>query len=251
MLKTRRTSTTVAFLFTLLALTLQVSAAPQMKEIRSHWRLVSDHGDTMFTVSQIQQLSEDEDHTIYLVTDGQSRWQIDMIQSYWQQKSIKEFRDLESKAFVRMQYGYPYKSKTRSATIAEAKSSAAKMDFDPEVTFAASAASRTAHESEWKVEDNARKWRAELRKGLDSGLLEGIEKMRGTVFSAEPQLRVICDQLVSRFLYGEACDRQPHGRVETLMPDCFFDSDFHQTCSTVQKNRADVAHRSGNMTQYY
>ncbi|MCU1246230.1 MAG: hypothetical protein JWN02_2140 [Acidobacteria bacterium] len=230
---------------------LLASGLSYAKEGRTHWKVINARGETYFVVTEIKQLDESEDHTLYLVTDGDDRLVIEMTQSYWQQKSIKEIRDLKSKAFIRMEYRYPYKSKTRSTTIAEAKSSPAKMHFDPEVTFAASGYARTAHESEWKAEPNARVWRSELRKSADPMLIDHLERMRGTLFSAHPQLRSVCDQLVSRFLYGEPCGKNGAGEIVEIQPDCFFDAEFGYSCTASQKAHADSARRSDAVPAFY
>lgn len=232
----------------LLAQTAEVSIQPA-REFRRHFDASTRNGTPLYEVTVVTRTKQDEDQHIVLIEDTEGNdYRLTHTRSYFKQETEYEFRDVKRKTWVRTTYAYPYKSRTRDETIAEAKASP-KLDI--QLTVETPAAARTAKESDWQHAENARQWTGEIRESLDPAFVEAMEKMRGGLLIGEPILENFCHIVVRYVLHANDCSNTSHMELRPAQADCLFDASLGFACSEKQKQRVSeaIAERR-QLTQY-
>jgi hypothetical protein len=238
----------LSLIFALLAQVADVGVQPA-REVRRHFVATTQKGATLYEVTVITRTKPDEDQHVVLIEDAEGNdYQLTHIRSYLKQETEYELRDVRRKTWVKTIYAYPFKSRTRDETIAEAKASPR---LDIPLTVETPAAARTAKESEWKEVDNARQWTGEIRESLDPVFVEAIERMRGGLFVGEAIMENFCHIVVRYVLHANDCSNAGNMDLRPAQPDCLFDASMGFACSEKQKQRVSDAVDSGKELTHY
>lgn len=213
------------------------NAPERSKEFRRHFVAVTKKGTSLYQLTVITELRKDEARHFVLIEDAQGNdYLLSHVWDYSRQESQYELRDLRRKVFVRATHSYPYKSRTREETIAEAKAHP-ELAKDLSLTIETPGTIRTAKESEWRDPEAAREWRSEIRESLDPAFLEALERMRGGLFHGEPIMDTFCSIVIQFVLHGANCESTELLELRPATPDCLFDASFGYACSDRQKER--------------
>lgn len=232
----------------LLAQTADVGAAPA-REFRRHFEASTRKGTRLYEMTVITRTKPDEDQHLVLIEDNEGNdYRFTHTRSYFKQETEYELRDVKRKTWVKTTYAYPYKSRTRDETAAEAKLGAR---IDTPLTVETPSASRTAPESAWNQTENARQWTGEIRDSLDPAFVEAIEKMRGGLLVGEPILENFCHIVVHYVLHANDCSNSSNMELRPAQADCSFDASMGFACSEKQKQRVTDAVAEGRELSQY
>ena len=238
----------LALILILLAQAADVGVPPA-REFRRHFEATTRKGTFLYEVTVITRTKPDEDQHIVLIEDSEGNdYRLTHTRSYFKQETEYEFRDVKRKTWVRTIYAYPFKSRTRDETVAEATKSP-KLDIP--LTVETPSAARTAKESEWNEAENARQWTGEIRESLDPVFVEAIERMRGGLFVGHPIMENFCRIVVRYVLHANDCSSTSHMELKPAQPDCLFDASIGFACSEKQKQRVSDAAAAGTELLLY
>lgn len=221
-------------------------------EYRRHLAVHGQNPVDDFEITEIQRLSEPDDITVVLIrtSDGDEliakhEW------NYEKQISYREIRDLRSDEFLRVTTTYSYSTRTRTATLQQARKSPQSIAQDAPFEITGPGNSRLSGiYSHWGDPVTAREWRTRIRQMISPAFLEKLERVDSTGLFSEPILSALHELVMQYLLYRTSCDSTANLRVDAAVPDCGFDKNFGYPCSEDQEKRAAAAIKAKKAQRY-
>jgi hypothetical protein len=227
---------------------LRAADTPPRREVtvRHHVELNDKRGMLYYKATIVDELSDERSRTRILVRDLPfGDYVLSRVRSFADQTTVISIADVQDKSFVRVTYKWPFTSKTRDETLAEARRHPELMDAPTIVTLETNGGKWEAVETEWRSFERRRELQTQVRQSMNTTLLEGIERMRGMVFPAD-DFKVFADLITTYVLHGTAGEVQQGLIATPAHPDCTFDKSFGVPCSDKQLahiQKADEEHR--------
>lgn len=224
-------------------------ASPLMAdpEIRQHFGLMA-HGDR-FSITRIDRAGEIQSTYTVLITDEltQNLYRLVATRNYQAQTFDFQLTDLQSpRNFISTKFKMTLRSKTRSESRAELRSSAAQHS-PVQVTLSTHGASVTKSEMEWRTADAAAS-KSVLTSTLPGDFKLVIDKLQRV--AVVPQMFDFCADFLAYFASTPDCRPKSGVQLVTLLPDCSFDQKHGEPCSTSQHASAGRALRGGKGRYY-
>jgi hypothetical protein len=227
--------------------------ATEATQNRRHIAALDATGRARFTMTEIESMDSSNDQQVILLRDEGTAetWILSNRISYADHESAYEIHDVTGDRFLRLTSPLEFGGSTREEFIAEYRSNRPLMEVeDPLLTIETPGNSRTARESEWNEDANARRWRSDLRRGMNPALLDAMERMRG-LFDRLP-MSLFNKMLFRRVLYPGGADKHlAIANIVVLNPDCAFDALFNHDCTDEQKRRIEAATEAGERLARY
>jgi hypothetical protein len=228
-------------------------ASRQPVEWRSHSTVDDAHGNVLYVLTDIHRVRDAGGATVLLVYDKSTGQQFVMTRHYdiENHRSLMQVADVAGKKYFRQWYPLPSAAKTREELTAELESNPRLFDVaDPVVTLETTAASHTARASELTRIDPHARWVSELRESLDPSFLEGLERMRASLFGTAVGA-TFYSTLTSYLFHGGCAPAADDAHVMAEFPDCGFDKSFGFDCSDLQKERIAKAREEKRALAHY
>ena len=237
--------------FTALSLLTTTMFAAQT-ELRSRSNVVGTDKRVHYELAEIVRLSDSDEANIVLVRDAATgdRYVLERLRSYTRKTSTWIIRDPKGEAAIQTRFPLPFAAKTRQEVLEEARENPALASVPTILTIETNGGTWSGLETSWDEWSELRKVRHDIRRATSFHLLEGIERMRDSVF-AQPAGQGFYD-LVAKFVVYDA-DDPPDARLRSVraMPNCDFDRAFGFPCSDAQQKRVRKAMERGQVPDRY
>lgn len=228
------------------------SEPAKVMEYRRHFQIVAAKDVVMYKFTDLTRVADDVDENLYLVHDeGYGDFIMRRTWSFPEQTITHRISDIKDGAFIQYTYKTSLTSRTRRETLAEGRENPQLLDTPVAVTLETNGGKWEAIDTDWNDEAELRRLRNAIRQSLDFRLLEGIERMRGSVF-ATPVGEVFYVHIGRLVLYDHA-NNTPIGSMKSrdAAPDCAFDAAFGFKCSEKQEKRVTQAAKKGLVLNSY
>jgi hypothetical protein len=236
--------TLLALLFTA---TLLAEDVPRpVADIRHHYQLLGPERAILYDVTEVTRSSElTSEHYILVRDEGHGDFVLRQIWTFEDQTSSLRISDVKDRAFIQTSAKLPFTSKTRSEMLDEIRANPSLSDLPSVVKIETNGGRWDGIERDWDEQAPLRAFRRQLRQTTDFHLLEGIERMRGTIFTTDGAAMFY--SIVARFVIYDATNDAAAPKVTTRdsAPDCDFDAAFGFPCSAKQRERVVNAAREG------
>jgi len=244
--------TAICTLTLLITLVNDFAAAEARKpaQIRHRYVGTSTSGKVTFEVTEVEVSADNADETYVLIRDTElnDEWILKSQMDYDQHESRYEMSDVRGEVYVRQTATIEFDGHTRAEFLAALQSnSVLRQTINPLTTVRAGGATRTALEAEWQNRENLRLWRSEIRRAMNPGLLEAMERLR-PLLSDKPFETF--QPLFEVVLYSSRTSDMAV-KIRAAAPDCAFDDSFGFPCTDHQKKRiADAVKAGATLTKY-
>lgn len=229
-----------------------VSGYCQDTEIRIHTNIVGTGNGVQYEITEVIRLRETEDSNSLLVRDAVTgdRFVLEKATDYKERTSSWKIRDVKGDAFIETRFTLPYAAQTRKGALAEARENPMLSQLPTVMTVETNGGSWAGVHTNWDDWAELRKLRHEIRQVMSFYLLEGIERMRDSVFSQTAGQAFY--GIVARFVLYDV-DEQQDAKLKTVhaKPDCDFDSSFGMPCTEAQLKRLRKAAERNETPQRY
>jgi hypothetical protein len=222
-------------------------------EWRTHVTVNDALGNVLYVVTDMHYVDNAGGRSEVLVLDKLTDQRFVMTRKYdvENHRSLMQIADVAGKKYVRRWYPLPSAAKTRDELSAELEANPRLFDIaDPIFTLETPGSSYTTRESELPKADTPARWVSDIRESLDPAFLEGLERMRASLFGttlAEPFYSTL-----ARYLFHGGCP--PPSAAATIVeefPDCGFDKSFGFACSDRQIERITKAREEKRTLDHY
>jgi len=213
-------------------------ASRQPVEWRSHVTVSDARGNVLYVLTDMHRVDDAGGSTEVLVLDKVTDQRFLMTRKYdiENHRSLMQISDVAGKKYFRFWYLLPTAAKTRDEFAAELEANPRVFDVaDPMMTLETPGSSHTVRESELSSAVTEGRWVSDLRESLDPAFLEGLERMRGSVFGIE--IGQLFYSTLAKFLFHGGCPPSSDAKVVEEFPDCAFDKSFGFPCSDRQIER--------------
>jgi hypothetical protein len=208
-------------------------------EWRSHVTVNDARGDVLYVLTDMHRVEDAGGSSEVLVLDKVTGQRFLMTRKFdvENHRSLMQISDVAGKKYFRLWYLLPSAMKTRGDFTVVLELSPRLLDLvDPILTLETPGASHTVRESELSSAVTNGRWVSDLRESLDPAFLEGLERMRSSLFGiaiGEPFYSTL-----AQYLFHGGCSPASTGaNVIEEFPDCAFDKSFGFPCSDRQMER--------------
>lgn len=229
----------------------QTRPAASISDSRRHYVLRSADRTVQYELTAIERTDGDIDTDIVLVDDrGHGLLLLQSQTDYQTQTAWYAITDAKGKALIRASFKLPFTAKTRAGTLAEAHA-------QPSLQMLPALLTIETNGGEWRsVDTDLQDWvrlrelRHAIRPTIPFFLLEGIERMRGSLFASTSALAYY--GLVGRYAVYDTTDEQKLELEEiTAEPACDFDKSFGYPCSDKQLAAIKKSLEVGKIPEHY
>ena len=221
-------------------------------EFRTRFDVVAPDKRVQYEVTEVIRLSDTDESNTVLVRDTATgdRFVLQRLKSYAEQTSSWKISDPKGEAFVRASFPLPFTKRTRKEALQEARENPLLSTLPTVLTIETNGGSWSGLDMSWDEWSELRKLRHEIRGVTSFYLLEGIERMRDSVF-AQPAAQGFY-QLVGRFVIYDTANKEDAGLQSVrVMPNCDFDKSFGMPCTESQQKRLKKAREQGQIPELY
>jgi hypothetical protein len=225
-------------------------AAP-VTDSRHHYVLRDADHVVHYEITALMRTDGDVDSDILLVDDrGHGLLLLETQANYPTQTIWYVISDATRKAFFRATFKLPYTAKTRAGTLAEAHANPALQMMPTLLTLETNGGEWPSVDTDLREWKRLRELRHSIRPTIPFFLLEGIERMRGSLFAT-----VSGDMyysVVGRFaVYDTTGDTKLDLEEVTVEPACDFDKSFGYPCSDKQLAAIKRSLAAGKIPEHY
>jgi hypothetical protein len=227
------------------------SGAKPPVESRKHVTVNDARGNVLYVVTSITTVSDLGDAGYLLVLDKVTDQRYVVTSSYdiAGHRSLTSVSDVAVRKYIRVSHPLPFSAKNRDELATELQANPHLLDLaDPIMTVETAEFSQTLHDTEISRIPPGARWLSDLRASLDPAFLEGLERMRTSLFGTtvgEP------GYLSFKFLFHGGCPPDANANVVTEAPDCSFDKSFGLACSERQLERISKAAKEKRTLERY
>ena len=223
-------------------------------ELRNRYNVVSADKRVQYEMAEVMRLSDTEESITVLVRDVATgdRYVLQRLKSYTEQTVVYKISDPKGESSIQTSFSLPFTKRTRLEALQEARDNPQLAAEPVIVTIETNGGTWSGVSTTWDEWAELRKLRHDIRSVTSFYLLEGIERMRGSVF-AQPSAQAF-DTIVARFV---VYDTDTTGKEDAglqsvvVMPDCDFDESFGFPCTDAQQKIVRKARESGKVPQRY
>jgi len=160
-------------------------AAAKDVEIRSRIDIVDGTGGTHYEVTEVIRLGDVEESHTFLVRDSSTgdRYILGRLVDYQEGQASYSISDPKGEAFVRTSFAIPRISRNREDYLREARQNPALLSIPTILSLETNAGTWSDIHTAWDDWSPLRDLRHQVRPLMNASLLEGIERMRDSVFA--------------------------------------------------------------------
>ena len=229
-----------------------VSPAKADVEVRTRVDVVSADKRVHYEMVELIRIGDTEESNVVLVRDTATgdRYILHRLKSYTNRTSTWKISDTKGESLVQASFPLPFTKTTRREAMQEARDNPVLATLPTILTIETNGGTWSNLHTAWDEWAELRKLRHDIRRATSFYILEGIERMRDSVF-AQPAAQGFY-QLVGRFVVYDTTDKEDAGLQSIrAMPNCDFDRSFGWPCTEGQQKRIRKARESGQMPERY
>lgn len=225
--------------------------AQRPHETRRHFELVDKKGALYYQGTALNESSQTLSRSRVLIRDlTYGDFIVSWTRSFTDQVTVLAVTDKEGKSFVRLTFKWPFTSKTRDETLAEAQLHPELQNAPTIATLETNGGKWQAVETEWQGTARLHELRTQVRRSMDFTLLEGIERMRSMALGT-PDIDPIAKMITTYVVHGAEGEVMVSLVDTTVAPDCDFDKSFGLPCSERQLERLKKAREQQRQLENY
>lgn len=229
--------TLLALLFT--ATLLAEDAPHPVSEIRHHFQLLDSGQAILYDVTEISRTSDlTSEHYVLVRDDGHGDFVLRSLWIYKDQTSSYRISDVKDRAFIQTSAKLPFTSKPSSKMLDEIRANPSLSDLPSILKIETNGGRWDGIEGDWDEQAQMRAFRRQLRQTTDFHLLEGVERMRGTLFTTD--VASLFYSIVARFVIYDVTNDAAAPKVTTRDSARTATSTPH-SASLVQRSSASVS----------
>lgn len=224
------------------------------KTWRHHFVIEDAKKNVLYEGTEITTLHDADDENVVVLWDRDAGRGLRFRDrtDYEKNSTVVSVEELSGGSFLRLEMEPTlFTGRTRDAVLKEARENPKLLEVpDSPLTLVTNTIRRTALESQWNDEANARQWRTELRSSLSPSLLESLERLRGGALQTSA-LKAYHGLLLLFLYHGPVGDDRATLTQTSAPPDCRFDADMGYPCDEAQAKRVRKAAEAGELLLAY
>ena len=220
-------------------------------ETRTRLNVVSADKRVQYEMVEVIRVGDTEEANVVLVRDTATgdRFVLQRLKSYTNRISTWKISDPKGESSIQASFALPFTKTTRREALQEARDNPLLMTLPTVVTIETNGGTWSNLHTAWDEWSELRQLRHDIRRATSFYILEGIERMRDSVFP-QPAAQGFY-HIVGRFVIYDT-DKEDAGLQSVrAMPNCDFDRSFGWPCTEAQQKRIRKARESGQIPERY